>query len=123
MKRLLLFLVLLIPCCLASSYIGFKFGGVVGQHRATTVQAVYVTCTLDSLRKLRSGDIAGATTNLEHVCFVDALDVLSDSGWQPPSRDKVFIPFIREYRQAYRTNVSVWTPEESKLEALLTDRK
>jgi hypothetical protein len=123
MKRLLLFLVFLIPCCLGSCYIGFKFGGRVGQHRATTVRAVYVTCTLDSLRQLRSGDIVGATTNLEHVCFVDALEVLSDSGWKPPSRDRVFVPFIREYRQAYRTNTAVWTPEERRLEQLLSGRK
>ncbi len=97
--------------------------GRLGQHRATTVRAVDVTCTLDSLRQLRSGDVVGATTNLERVCFVDALDVLSDAGWNPPPRDEVLVPLLLDYRHSYRTNATVWTPEERRLEELLSGRK
>jgi hypothetical protein len=123
MKRIVILLLILIPCCLVSAYIGFRFGGVVGRHRVTTTRAVYVTSSLDVLRKIRSGDLPSATSELEYSCFVDSVDVLSDTGWHPPSLHKVFIPFLREYRQSYRTNQAEWTPVERQLEDLLANKQ
>src|SRR5262245_35510804 len=118
MKRLVLLLVLLIPCCLVSAYVGYRFGGLVGSHRVTTARAVYVTCSLDALRKMKAGDLTSATSDLERACFVDSVEVLSDASWNPESLHKVVIPFLKAYRQSYRTNQADWTPVERQLEDL-----
>ena len=101
--------------CAVSGLIGYR----VGSQRSAAIRISSFIGSFDSLEKLKSGDIGGATHRLELLCFASAVGVFSGGGWRFESVARMMRADLVAYRQAYRTNRSEWTSTETKLESLL----
>ncbi len=103
---------------MASGYIGYK----QGSQKAVTARFFAVVQSLDVLKKVKAGDLAGATSGLESVCFANSLAVLSESGWRSEAFRKIEVPSLKEYRAKYRTNQADWSVTEQLLQVYLEQK-
>src|ERR1035438_8008592 len=118
MKRYIWTGVVVVLACLTSAYFGFHYGS---QH-IVTARAGSAIMELDALKNLRSGDTAAAIRELEGSCFMNAAEVLSQSGWRTEAFRKIEVASLASYRAAYRTNQADWSPIEQRLEILLAQK-
>jgi hypothetical protein len=117
-KHLTWFSAVLVLGCLASGYFAYQYG----RQHVVTARASSAIITLDALKKLRAGDLAQATSELESLCFCDSEEALSGSGWRSDAFRKIEVPSLMAYRATYRTNQADWSPMEQRLETLLTQK-
>jgi hypothetical protein len=98
----------------------------VGEQRQRRVSFAMIDGDFESnftaLKRLRSGDTAGAIDRIETHAFMDATLLLYDRHAEHKILD-MFIPELVDYRHAYRANPSDWSPMEQNLERLLASRK
>ena len=118
MKHLIWFSIVFVSGCLVSGYIGYE----KANQRVVTVRIASGLITLDALKKLRAGDVKGATGEIEVRCFADSVGVLSESGWRSDWYRNTEVPALITYRNAYRTNRADWSPMEQRLEILLAQK-
>jgi hypothetical protein len=119
MKRLICFSIVLILCCLVSSYVSYG----IGKQHAITAKAASAIITFDALKKLKAGKFSKASSELEIQCFANSADVLSESGWRSTAFRKIMVTSLITYRHTYRTNSAEWTPMEQRLEILLAQKQ
>ena len=117
-KHLTCFSAVLVLSCLASGYAGY----IHGRQNVVTAHAASAIITMDALKKLKAGDLAKATSELEIECFADSEEALSGSGWRSDAFRKIEVPSLIAYRAAYRTNQADWSPMEQRLEILLAQK-
>ena len=117
-KYIILFSAMFVFCCIASGYIGYK----QGSQKAVTARFFFVVESLDVLQKVKAGDLAGATSRLEGVCFANSLAVLSESSWRSDAFRKIEVPPLKEYRAKYRTNQADWSVTEHLLQVYLEQK-
>ena len=117
-KHLAWFSTVLVLGCFASGYVGFASG----RQQVATARAASAIVTLDALKKLKAGDLAQATSELEGHCFMDSEEVLSGSGWRSDAFRKIAVPSLVAYRDIYRTNQADWSPIEQRLQILLAQK-
>ena len=77
----------------------------------------------DALRKIRSGDNAGAMRSLETYYFGAAENFFHQPGTATETEAKKLAKELVQYRHAYRTNSADWDPFEQKLEMELASVK
>ncbi|HTL71676.1 MAG TPA: hypothetical protein VL863_00130 [bacterium] len=118
MKRYILLGVVIVLACLVSAYWGFCYGS---QHVVTARAGTAIT-ELDALKNLRAGDTEAAIGKLEGSCFMNAAEVLSQSGWRTEAFRKIEVASLVSYREAYRTNQAEWSPMEQRLEILVNQK-
>jgi hypothetical protein len=75
--------------------------------------------SLDALKWLRKGKDPQAIGLLERVCFDNAYDLLSDTGYESRFAFAEIPRDVRAYRAAYRTNAKEWIRSERGLEEIL----
>ena len=119
MKHFIWFSIVLVLACLVSSYYGY----LDGRQHVVTARAGSAIISLDAVKRLRSGDVAGATSELENQCFADSVEVLSSSGWRSDAFRKIEVSSLTAYREKYRTNPADWTVTEQRLQVLLAQKQ
>ncbi len=95
----------------------------IGFTRAMQLQKGTFVASLDTLEKLRSGDIPGATRRMENHCFATAEMLYSDQNFRDDFIIRSFAPELIQYRSTYRTNRNDWSVMEEKLEGNLAGFK
>ena len=102
------------------NFVSYRLGCRRGYHKALTLQNGTFVGSLGALDKLRAGDIASGTGQIEAICFSSANVVYGDfvfrKGWAGQFDGKMMLGELRRYRQTYRTNPADWTPLERTLE-------
>jgi hypothetical protein len=116
------FIPIIVAALLSGSVAGFICYGV-GRQQATTVNAATAISSFDTIKKLRTGQLAEAIARQEAKCFASATAVLSESGWRSEAFRKTMVSGLTEYRHAYRTNQAEWSPTEQRLERLLAQNQ
>ena len=113
-------IILAVVCSgMAAGSLGYAFG----KQRAITAHAATAISSFDTIKKLRMGELAAATSVQEARCFASSAYVLSESGWRAEGFRKILLPSLLEYRHTYRTNQAEWTPMEQRLERLLAQHQ
>lgn len=123
MKRTIFLVVILIAACAVCSFFTYRLAYAAGFASAKQLQKGTFFGSLDSLLKLRVGDIPEGTRRLETLCFSSAEMLYGDPAYRDDFVTKTFASELIQYRATYRTNSVEWTPAEQKLETALASWK